>query len=83
LFNSEAFIYGPFSDVPPGPKSLQTVFATHPSSAEAHASLALVLFHFNHDWNRAAEFQEAIRCDPLYAFSYHGYAKIAWSPRAA
>ena len=30
LFDSEAFIYGPFSDVPPGPKSLQTVFATHP-----------------------------------------------------
>jgi TolB-like protein/Flp pilus assembly protein TadD len=48
-----------------------------PASAEAHASLALVLFHFDHDWIRAErEFQTAIQCDPTYAFSYHGYAKL-------
>jgi hypothetical protein len=28
LFDSEAFIYGPFSGFPPGPNSSQTVFAT-------------------------------------------------------
>jgi hypothetical protein len=28
LFDSEAFIYGPFRDVPRSPKSSQTVFAT-------------------------------------------------------
>jgi TolB-like protein len=48
-----------------------------PTSAEAHASLALILFHFDHNWMQAErEFQEAIRCDPAYAFSYHGYAKL-------
>jgi len=51
--------------------------ALNSSSAEAHASLALILFHFDHDWVRAEqEFQAAIQCDPGYAFSYHGYAKL-------
>jgi tetratricopeptide (TPR) repeat protein len=45
-----------------------------PQSAEAHASLALVLLH-EWDWPRAeAEFKRALQLDPRYANAHHWYA---------
>lgn len=44
-----------------------------PQSAEAHASLALVLHH-SWDWTRAeAEFKRALQLDPHYANAHHWY----------
>jgi TolB-like protein/DNA-binding winged helix-turn-helix (wHTH) protein len=44
-----------------------------PGSAEAHASLALVLLH-EWDWPRAeAEFKRALELDPRYANAHHWY----------
>jgi TolB-like protein/Flp pilus assembly protein TadD len=44
-----------------------------PQSAEAHASLALVLLH-EWDWPRAeAEFKRALQLDPRYANAHHWY----------
>jgi TolB-like protein/DNA-binding winged helix-turn-helix (wHTH) protein/tetratricopeptide (TPR) repeat protein len=44
-----------------------------PQSAEAHASLALVLTH-EWDWLRAeAEFKRALQLDPRYANAHHWY----------
>jgi TolB-like protein/tetratricopeptide (TPR) repeat protein len=58
-------------------RAVQKAMEFDPSSAQVHTSLALILFHFDQDWTEAErEFQEAIRCDPGYAFSYHGYAKL-------
>jgi TolB-like protein/tetratricopeptide (TPR) repeat protein len=48
-----------------------------PLSAEAHASLADIHFHFERNWFRAEqEYQAAIHCDPAYALSYHWYANL-------
>jgi TolB-like protein/DNA-binding winged helix-turn-helix (wHTH) protein/Tfp pilus assembly protein PilF len=45
-----------------------------PQSAEAHASLALVLHH-RFDWPAAeAEFKRALQLDPRYANAHHWYA---------
>jgi TolB-like protein/DNA-binding winged helix-turn-helix (wHTH) protein/Tfp pilus assembly protein PilF len=45
----------------------------NPESAEAHASLALVLSH-SWDWAAAdAEFRHALRLDPEYANAHHWY----------
>src|SRR6185312_2233684 len=44
-----------------------------PQSADAHASLALVLHH-SWDWSGAeAEFKRALRLDPQYANAHHWY----------
>jgi TolB-like protein/Flp pilus assembly protein TadD len=44
-----------------------------PQSAEAHASVALVLIH-QWDWPRAeAEFKRALQLDPRYANAHHWY----------
>ena len=44
-----------------------------PQSAEAHASLALVLHH-EWDWSQAeAEFRRALELDPRYANAHHWY----------
>jgi len=48
-----------------------------PLSAEAHASLADIHFHFERSWFQAEqEYQAAIQCDPAYALSYHWYANL-------
>jgi TolB-like protein/tetratricopeptide (TPR) repeat protein len=48
-----------------------------PFSAEAHASMADIHFHFERNWFRAEqEYQTAIQCDPSYALSYHWYANL-------
>jgi TolB-like protein/tetratricopeptide (TPR) repeat protein len=58
-------------------RAAQTAVQLDPVSAETHASLGMVLFHFDQDWARAeTEFQEAMRRDPRYTFAYHGYAML-------
>ena len=48
-----------------------------PNLAEAHASLADILLHFDRDWNAAdREYRQAIQCNPSYALSYHWYANL-------
>ena len=45
--------------------------------AEAHASLADILFHFDRDWQGAeCEYRRAIQCNPGYALAYHWYANL-------
>jgi tetratricopeptide (TPR) repeat protein len=46
-----------------------------PDLAEAHASLADVMLHFDRDWIGADfEYRKAIGCNPEYALGYHWYA---------
>ena len=48
-----------------------------PCSAEAHTSVADILFHFDRDWARAdQEYRAAIQCNPEYGLSYHWYANL-------
>src|SRR5260370_24872822 len=48
-----------------------------PNLAEAHASLADVLLHFDRDWQAADhEYRRSIQCNPDYALGYHWYANL-------
>jgi tetratricopeptide (TPR) repeat protein len=48
-----------------------------PNLAEAHASLADVLLHFDRDWQTADhEYRRSIQCNPDYALGYHWYANL-------
>ncbi len=48
-----------------------------PDLAEAHTSLADILFHFDRDWQGAdSEYRRAIQCNPGYALGYHWYANL-------
>ena len=48
-----------------------------PRLAEAHASLADVLLHFDRDWQAADhEYRRSIQCNPEYALGYHWYANL-------
>jgi tetratricopeptide (TPR) repeat protein len=48
-----------------------------PNLAEAHASLADVLLHFDRDWQAADhEYRRSIECNPGYALGYHWYANL-------
>jgi len=48
-----------------------------PHLAEAHASLADVLLHFDRDWQAADhEYRRSIQCNPEYALGYHWYANL-------
>jgi TolB-like protein/DNA-binding winged helix-turn-helix (wHTH) protein/Tfp pilus assembly protein PilF len=53
----------------------EKALALDESLAEAHASLAFVQMHFEHDWITAEkEFQRAITLNPSYVTSHHWYA---------
>ena len=53
----------------------EKALALDESLAEAHASLAFVLMHFEHDWAGAEkEFQRAIALNPSYVTAHHWYA---------
>jgi TolB-like protein/DNA-binding winged helix-turn-helix (wHTH) protein/Tfp pilus assembly protein PilF len=53
----------------------EKALALDDSLAEAHASLAFVLMHFEHDWAAAEkEFQRAIALNPSYVTAHHWYA---------
>jgi tetratricopeptide (TPR) repeat protein len=48
-----------------------------PNSAEAHASLANINFHFDRKWEAAGQgYRRAIECNPGYALGYHWYANL-------
>jgi len=48
-----------------------------PNLAEAHASLADILLHFDRDWQAADhEYRRSIQCNPGYALGYHWYANL-------
>jgi tetratricopeptide (TPR) repeat protein len=48
-----------------------------PALAEAHASMADILLHFDRDWDGAdKEYRRAIQCNPGYALGYHWYANL-------
>jgi tetratricopeptide (TPR) repeat protein/TolB-like protein len=49
----------------------------NPNLAEAHASLADVLLHFDRDWQGAEhEYRRTIECNPGYALGYHWYSNL-------
>ena len=53
----------------------EKALALDESLAEAHASLAFVQMHFEHDWDTAGkEFQRAIALNPSYVTAHHWYA---------
>ena len=53
----------------------EKALALDESLAEAHASLAFVLMHFENDWATAEkEFQRAIALNPSYVTAHHWYA---------
>lgn len=48
-----------------------------PDSAEAHASLADVLLHFDRNWQGAdQEYRRSLECNPDYALGYHWYSNL-------
>jgi len=53
----------------------QRAIELNPASAEAHTSLAMVLFDYDRDWQAAQkEFQAAIKLNANYANAHHWYA---------
>jgi tetratricopeptide (TPR) repeat protein len=49
----------------------------NPDLAEAHASLADVMLHFDRDWQGAEhEYRRTIQCNPSYALGYHWYSNL-------
>jgi TolB-like protein/Flp pilus assembly protein TadD len=55
----------------------QRAIEIDPQMSEAHASLALVKFWFEWDWNAAeSEFQRAIQLNPSYALAHLWYASF-------
>jgi TolB-like protein/DNA-binding winged helix-turn-helix (wHTH) protein/tetratricopeptide (TPR) repeat protein len=63
----------PAETLPKANAAARKAIAIDPQSAEAHASLALVLHH-EWDWPGAeAEFKRALQLDPNYANAHHWY----------
>ena len=76
LLSSYEFV-PPSEIMPSARRAALKALELDPYSAEAHTSLADILFHFDRDWIRAdQEYQVAIRCDPRYALGYQWYANL-------
>ena len=70
-------IMSPAEAMPAARRAAFKAVELNPFSAEAHASLADICFHFERNWFSAEqEYQAAIQCDPTYALSYHWYANF-------
>jgi len=70
-------IVSPPEVMPAARRAAQRAIELDPNSAEAHASLADVLLHFDRDWQAAdREYQRSIQCNPDYALGYHWYANL-------
>ena len=70
-------IASPAEVMPAARRAAQKAIELDPNSAEAHASLADVLLHFDRDWQAAdREYRRAIQCNPDYALGYHWYANL-------
>jgi tetratricopeptide (TPR) repeat protein len=66
-----------FQAMPAARRAALKAIDLDPSSAEAHASLGDVLFHFDRDWQGAdSEYRRSIQCNPGYALGYHWYSNL-------
>ena len=70
-------IVSPSEVMPSARRAAQRAIELDPDLAEAHASLADVLLHFDRDWQSAdQEYRRSIQCNPDYALGYHWYANL-------
>lgn len=70
-------IVSPKDAMPSARRAALKALALDPNSAEAHASLGDVLFHFDRDWQGAdVEYRRSIQCNPDYALGYHWYSNL-------
>jgi tetratricopeptide (TPR) repeat protein len=70
-------IVSPSAVMPSARRAAQRAIELDPNLAEAHASLADVLLHFDRDWQAADhEYRRSIQCNPDYALGYHWYANL-------
>ena len=70
-------IVSPSEIMPSARRAAQRAIELDPNLAEAHASLADVLLHFDRDWQGADhEYRRSIQCNPDYALGYHWYANL-------
>ncbi len=70
-------LVSPSEAMPAARRAALKAIELDPNLAEAHASLADVLLHFDRDWQGAdREYRRAIQCNPTYALGYHWYANL-------
>jgi len=70
-------IVSPSEAMPSARRAALKAIELDPNLAEAHASLADVLLHFDRDWPAAdQEYRRSIECNPDYALGYHWYANL-------
>jgi tetratricopeptide (TPR) repeat protein len=70
-------LVSPSEAMPAARRAALKAIELDPDLAEAHASLADVLLHFDRDWQGAdREYRRAIQCNPTYALGYHWYANL-------
>jgi tetratricopeptide (TPR) repeat protein/TolB-like protein len=70
-------IVTPSEAMPAARRAALRAIELDPDLAEAHASLADILFHFDRDWEGAdCEYRRAIQYNPGYALAYHWYANL-------
>src|SRR5258708_22711212 len=70
-------IVSPSEAMPSARRAALKAIELDPNLAEAHASLADVLLHFDRDWQAADhEYRRSIQCNPDYALGYHWYANL-------
>jgi tetratricopeptide (TPR) repeat protein len=70
-------IVSPSEAMPLARRAALKAIELDPNLAEAHASLADVLLHFDRDWQAADhEYRRSIQCNPDYALGYHWYANL-------
>jgi tetratricopeptide (TPR) repeat protein len=70
-------IVSPAEAMPSARRAALKAIELDPNLAEAHASLADVLLHFDRDWQAADhEYRRSIQCNPDYALGYHWYANL-------
>ena len=62
---------------PMATKAAEKALQLDDNLADAHASLAFVFYHYNHDWAKAEEqFKRAIELNPDYATAHHWYGEM-------
>jgi tetratricopeptide (TPR) repeat protein len=70
-------IVSPSEAMPSARRAALKAIELGPDLAEAHASLADVLLHFDRDWQGAdREYRRSLQCNPDYALGYHWYSNL-------
>jgi tetratricopeptide (TPR) repeat protein len=70
-------IVSPAEAMPVARRAAFKALELDPALAEAHASLADIMLHFDRDWDGAdREYRKAIQCNPGYALGYHWYSNL-------